>query len=351
MTAATRNRATNAGNRKTNTGTRGDKRSPELHTQALIEQHLGELQRLIVKAEGQPAATMAEGLTEWLEEVTARGALQHGHHRRLSSRTVEAYRYGAALLAAEVGCIAKYELEEQDILRAFDELSRGSWHSVGTCWQTALTSLGLAEVMPDRSHWANKPQLLTWDPADYDRAFAALHAAYRRARVVRRGGSVAVSSCALLVAALGLRVGEAVSLRWGDVCGEWISVTGKMGSRRVPLTSTAVSILKQVPRGPGKEYVFESRKGSSKPHVRASSVAHHVRRVCDKAKLHHVHTHWLRHAFASWLVRQGYGLPLVARLLGHRSVRTTERYYVHLAKSDQRDAAEALGLALAKGRV
>ena len=37
---------------------------------------------------------------------------------------------------------------------------------------------------------------------------------------------------------------------------------------------------------------------------------------------------------ATWAIRGGASTALVARVLGHRDVRTTEQFYVHLAAAD-----------------
>ncbi|MCH9683736.1 MAG: site-specific integrase [Deltaproteobacteria bacterium] len=319
-----------------------------LVSKQVLRQQLSEILALVDDA---PEGDVADGLTRWLDEVERRAALRLGHRDRLSPRTVEAYRYSAALLAVELGGVELAQLDESLVLKALDSVSRGSWHCVGTSWQAALSWLGLAEVMPDRRHWANRPEPLTWDPEDYDRAFGALALAYDRATVLKRGGSISVSLCAVLVAVLGLRVGEVVGLRRSDVRRGWITVTGKTGERRVPLTTAAREIVELCPGKEPRSFLFPSRKGSKHPHIRESSVSHHVRRVCDDAGLPHVHTHWLRHAYASWLASKGYSLTVISRLLGHTSVATTARYYLHVADKEQEVAAEAVGQALTRGQL
>lgn len=292
--------------------------------------------------------TLADGLDRWLASVELRTKLPREHRQSLSPRTLAAHRYAAVFLVSELGHVSIEEMCELQVIDAFEAISRGSWHAVGTSWQAALSWLDVADAMPDRKMWANKRAPLTWDPDDYQRAFRALTAGYERAKVLRRGGSIAVSRCALFVAVSGLRVGEAVGIRREDIARGWVTVHGKTGERRIPLTRAMKQVIEECPSA-GR--LFPGRKGSTTPHVLATSVSKHVRRSCDRAGLDHVHTHWLRHAFASWLAQQGYKLLSISRLLGHSSVATTEKYYLHVADSDLEVAAEAVGDALTQGQI
>ncbi|MQA84374.1 MAG: tyrosine-type recombinase/integrase [Streptosporangiales bacterium] len=52
--------------------------------------------------------------------------------------------------------------------------------------------------------------------------------------------------------------------------------------------------------------------------------------------------HRLRHTYAGDLIRQGVDIYVVSRLMGHSSVRVTEKYYAHLRKETLESAREAL---------
>lgn len=52
-------------------------------------------------------------------------------------------------------------------------------------------------------------------------------------------------------------------------------------------------------------------------------------RACERAGLDDVTPHTLRHTCASWLAQKGVPFPVIARYLGHRDSRTTERVYAH----------------------
>ena len=81
------------------------------------------------------------------------------------------------------------------------------------------------------------------------------------------------------------------------------------------------------------EYVFKSKKGT-----KIQSVSDTYEKVVDylgfnkgiKDAKNRVVFHTLRHTFASWLVQEGVSLYVVQRLMGHKSIRMTERYS-HLA--------------------
>jgi integrase len=62
-------------------------------------------------------------------------------------------------------------------------------------------------------------------------------------------------------------------------------------------------------------------------------------RIRVRARVPDVRIHDLRHTLASWLVAQGFNLPLVGRALNHRQTATTARY-AHLALEPVRAALE-----------
>ena len=65
------------------------------------------------------------------------------------------------------------------------------------------------------------------------------------------------------------------------------------------------------------------------------------RMAVDMSGVGHVRPHDLRHTFASWLLQAGIPLAEVSRLLGHSSLRTTERY-AHLAEPPNEAVLAAL---------
>ena len=138
-----------------------------------------------------------------------------------------------------------------------------------------------------------------------------------------------------LLYAAGLRVGELVSLDWGDidVSARTLRVMGKGGKERmVPFGRTAQEALKawrevcdQV-RDPNVEGdpVFLGSKGR-RIHDRVVRLL--VDRWVGQASVAAgVHPHTLRHTFATHLLEGGADLRSIQELLGHASLSTTQKY-------------------------
>lgn len=67
------------------------------------------------------------------------------------------------------------------------------------------------------------------------------------------------------------------------------------------------------------------------------------RRAREAASMPHVHFHDLRHSCATILLQLGVDLHVVREILGHTSIKTTERY-AHVMVQPQREALEKLGV-------
>jgi integrase len=72
------------------------------------------------------------------------------------------------------------------------------------------------------------------------------------------------------------------------------------------------------------------------------------RRAREAAGMPTVRFHDLRHSCASLLVNMGVPLEVIRDILGHTTVKTTERY-AHLETSAQRTALDKLGAAITLG--
>jgi len=94
--------------------------------------------------------------------------------------------------------------------------------------------------------------------------------------------------------------------------------------------------LNDLPRMKGSAFVFPAEGDLKKHYVGTPKVWLKVR---EAAKLDDVRLHDLRHTFASFGAAGGLSLPLIAAILGHKDVKTTQQY-AHLADSPVKAAAD-----------
>jgi integrase/recombinase XerD len=135
----------------------------------------------------------------------------------------------------------------------------------------------------------------------------------------------------------GLRIGEALSLRWDnvDLARRQVSVVNFGGfstktrtNRVVPLNDHAWAAL---PARGKSAFVF-SRKGKPlTPDYASHEFKFYVRHGGFPEELH---LHSTRHSFASNLVTMNVSLFMVGNLLGHSNPSQTTRLYAHLATSE-----------------
>lgn len=126
----------------------------------------------------------------------------------------------------------------------------------------------------------------------------------------------------------GLRKTELLTLTWSQVRSGRIilepHVTKNCRRRIVPINATAAAVL-------------DRRKVNGSPWVLASqgerirNIYRPFYRACDLAGIEDFRIHDMRHTFASWLVIAGVPLLQVRDLLGHSSIKMTERY-AHLSQ-------------------
>ena len=146
-----------------------------------------------------------------------------------------------------------------------------------------------------------------------------------------------------LLALTGCRQSEIRRLEWRDYrAGHLFLRDSKTGPRTVWLSSAARLVLDALPRT--GRWVFPATAGVGP--MSTETLYGFWRRLRDAAGLPGLRLHDLRHSFASFALRRGETAPTIGRLLGHRDPATTLKY-IHVADATVREAAEAVGLALA----
>jgi integrase len=146
----------------------------------------------------------------------------------------------------------------------------------------------------------------------------------------------------LVILFTGCRVSEILELKWQDVRGQRLHLRdSKTGPRTVWIGEEGRAVLDSLTRRRGIEMVFHDPKA----HIRAIRLTYFWNRVRELAELPNVRMHDLRHTYASHAAAQSETLPMIARLLGHRRVKSTARY-AHLDDRDVVRAAEVVGEAV-----
>lgn len=136
----------------------------------------------------------------------------------------------------------------------------------------------------------------------------------------------------------GCRSGEALSLQhsWIDFENNLIKLPdSKTGQRVMLLGRGAVELLQKMEPHPNSPLVFPSSSGGETQ----ISIQRIWRNIRSEADLDDVRLHDLRHNFASAAVSSGESLYIVAKLLGHSQIRTTQKY-AHLAPDPVKRAAD-----------
>jgi len=115
----------------------------------------------------------------------------------------------------------------------------------------------------------------------------------------------------------------------------------KTGERKIHLNPSAISILQSLERK--SDYVFVSRVQNK----RITDISLTWKKICNIAELKNVRPHDLRHTFASHAVNNGFSLPIIAKMLGHKDLKTTQRY-AHLHEDPVKKANDNVSLKLKK---
>lgn len=178
------------------------------------------------------------------------------------------------------------------------------------------------------------------------------------------------------LASTGLRIGEALALRWSDVNLEDRTLTvqraaqrqpGKgvvfiqpktaAGRRTVNLTHTAADALRthrtrqlELRLQLGSEWqdndlVFCAELGTP---LDGSNVYHRLQRDLDRAGLPRMRLHDLRHTAATLMLVEGVNPKVVQEMLGHANVTLTLATYSHVLPTLQRDATDRLDSAFSR---
>lgn len=275
-----------------------------------------------------------------------------------------------------LGHIAIDEITRDDILafyaRLFREptvsrnkpLARTSIQRVHATIHTAFENLVLSGRIPanpahalrqKRRRW-ERHEYTIWSPDELERFLTAVH--YEELFPLWR-----------LLAFTGMRRGEALGVRWGDVrldtktltirraiclvdrkC--YISTPKSAQGRSLALDSETLKILRRhrsaqsrarkladLPAPGASDWVFADAAGD---HLSPTMVTHRFKRLVAETGLPKIRLHDLRHMHASHLILSGANIKAVQERLGHADIVLTLNIYSHLLPTTQRESLNGL---------
>ena len=144
---------------------------------------------------------------------------------------------------------------------------------------------------------------------------------YRGPENVRR-----IRALVLLLRHSGLRIGDAVTLERSRITGDKLFLyTAKTGTPvYLPLPEFVLTALEAVPKI-SEQYFFWS--GESKRDSATGDWQRALKGVFKEAKIPDGHAHRFRDTFAVGLLQAGVPMDRVSVLLGHSSIKVTEKHY------------------------
>ena len=165
----------------------------------------------------------------------------------------------------------------------------------------------------------------------------------------------------LLLLATGMRVGEALYLKWKHVdfenrklvvCGNVVEVKGRTieqntpktsrSNRTIPLNDRAIESLRMLKElSPDSARVISTKNNEITSSSSIRRVMGSINRQCGITEIKGK-VHALRHTFADMLIRGGVDIKAVSELLGHSSVMVTLNIYHHIIEEQRRDAVQKL---------
>lgn len=211
-------------------------------------------------------------------------------------------------------------------------------------------------ALTDKRKEAQPGALAFYSPAEVEKLARALNDGKHRKTAERTPAEVAEDArdaeLVRVAAYAGLRVGELIALRWGDVdfAGSAITIARAMSLgiesspksgriRRVPLPAQADAALKRLKRRPDctsqADRVFCNALGRT---LDGSALRKRFKRARDSAKLRPLRFHDLRHTYGSLLAAAGIDLVSIQAVMGHSALSTTSRYLHARPVSEQAEA-------------
>jgi integrase len=173
---------------------------------------------------------------------------------------------------------------------------------------------------------------------------------------------------ALVCVCFGLRISEALALKWSDV--DWLN--GKLNVQRgivrqriddvktetshkaITVTETMIDVLKLWKQttqfSTQEDWIFASPAQLGRLPWSADSVNDAYSKAASAAGVAHVSTHSMRHTYRSWLDAVGTPIAVQQKLMRHADIRTTMNVYGDVVTDEMACAASKVAALAVNGR-
>lgn len=330
------------------------RKTAPVQTKEAAERYEGELRRSILDGTyGREGVTFAEVAARWLEQ-----------HADATCKPGTARRYHELVnlhLVPELGKLSIDAITRADVERAHRAIGAKDGRD-GPAHGTANRALLCASAI---FGWAEGQGLREGsNPARGIKKFREAGAGYfysaaEYARIddaldegrLSWGITAVIRLCMLT----GCRLSDAINLRWREVDldrSQLVLGDSKTGRSIRPMMPAAVEFLRALKRDSKTERVCVT--GNETP-VDTAHVDRAWRSIRKRASLPDgARLHDLRHTAGSLALEAGMPLPLVSKMLGHKSVATTAKIYAHvldaMAAVHMERFGDAFAATLARGR-
>lgn len=173
------------------------------------------------------------------------------------------------------------------------------------------------------------------------------------------------STLALICVWFGLRISEALALKWSDV--DWLNGTLRVergivqqivddvktddSRRTLTIANDLLNVMKVWRQATQfsalEDWVFASPVQLGTLPYSYTGVKQELQRAADAAGLGHLRTHTFRHTYRTWLDSVGTPVGVQQKLMRHADIRTTMNLYGDAVTSDMAEAhGKIVGLAL-----
>lgn len=316
--------------------------------------------------------TVADGITDWLVNIK-RSVLKPASYDRLES-TIGCHiipRIGgmrvraltAEAIQTKLISDMSLTLGHSSVKKAYDAMNEYVKHLV-ICGE--LPRNPMAALQPPSKAKFNFTEIRILSQEEIGRITDVINSRYRNGSPVFRYGQAY-----LFMLNTGIRMGEALALRWDDVdftnkririnknaimvkrrestgdsqSKRFLRIQGTTktlsGIRYVPLNHNAMASLRGLFECSTGAWVVSTKCGEP---VQPSPFSTSLIRICKAADVEPFGLHTLRHTFATRMIEASVDIKTVSRILGHKSVKITYDLYVHVTDRVMADAVEAVSL-------